>query len=73
MKRMKENKFSQRVKELREEKGLSIMDLARALNTSHANVGRWERGERNPTVISIIMICQFFDVSADYLIGLRDD
>lgn len=66
------NKFKQRLKELREEKGLSIEGLAKAVNVSAACISRWENGLRIPNIDSIILLCEFFKVSADYLIGLTD-
>ncbi len=66
------NKFSERLKELREEKGLSQTQLAKLTKISQPTITRWENGERTPNIDSIITLCHFFNVSADYLIGLVD-
>lgn len=62
-----------RLKELREEKNLTQNDIAKAINTSRPNIGRWEKGENEPSSSAVIALAQFFNVSADYLLGLEDD
>ena len=66
------NKFSQRLKELREEKGLSIKMLAKELGVSDVAIGRWEKGLRVPNIDVLILVASYFNVSADYLLGLKD-
>lgn len=65
--------FCERLKELREEKGISINKLARELNVDHSTIVRWEKGERVPTIDNLYLVAKYFNVSADYLIGLKDD
>ena len=65
--------FGERVKELREEKGISQNILAKQMKSSSANVSRWESGEIVPSSETIIMLCKFFNVSADFLLGLSDN
>lgn len=67
------NIFGERLKELRLEKNLSIKALARELSVSDIAIGRWERGEHLPNIDYLKMIAIYFKVSADFLIGLRDD
>ena len=62
-----------RIKELREEKGLSQSALASEINTSQRNIGRWENGENEPTYSQLIKLSDFFECSIDYLIGREDD
>ena len=66
------NKVAQRLKELREEKGLSMRQLAEGMNIPHNYIGRWETGKYEPSIDSIIMICNFFGCDSDWLIGLKD-
>lgn len=58
-----------RIKELRQERGLKQTDLATALNTTRQAVSRYETGERGLDVETIFALCDLFDVTADYLIG----
>ena len=64
--------FSQQLKELRTEEGLSQAKLASKLNVSKSSISFWENGQGEPTIYSIILIAQFFGVSIDYLLGLED-
>ena len=65
--------FGERLKELREEKELSKLALAKTLQISDAAIGRWERNERDITSHYLIKLADFFDVSIDYLVGRTDD
>ena len=61
------------IKELRQEKGLTQAEVAKAINTSQRNIGRWENGENEPTASFIAQLAKYFGCSADYLLGLEDD
>lgn len=64
--------FSQRLRELRQEKGLSMKQLAKELGTTDAAVSNWENGINEPKISYLKSIAVYFDVTADYLIGLED-
>ena len=64
--------FGIKIKELREEKGLLQKDIAQFLNTSRQNISRWEIGIIEPDLETVVKLSRFFDVSADYLLGLED-
>lgn len=64
--------FCERFKELRIEKGLSVLALSKALNVSHSTITRWETEQRIPNIEHLKNIAKFFDVSSDYLIGLTE-
>lgn len=66
------NKFAERLKELRENKNLTQLSLAKELNISDACINRWEKGLRTPNIDSIIILCAYFGCTADYIIGLED-
>ena len=66
--------LSQRLKELREEKGLSKQALSKALQIGvGSTLCRWERGEQDITSNNLIKLADFFDVTIDYLVGRTDD
>jgi transcriptional regulator with XRE-family HTH domain len=65
-------KFAERLKELREEKGLSYVKLAQKIGVSDVTIGRWEKLTSVPSATEIIALSKFFGVSADYLLGLED-
>ncbi len=49
--------------------------VKQSVNESSTSVGyqRYEYGTRKPTSDIIIKLCNYFNVSADYLLGLSDD
>ncbi len=67
-----ESKFSQRLKELKKEFGLSDVKLGKAIGVSDATICRWENGKADIKSNELIKVARFFKVSADYLIGLED-
>lgn len=64
--------FSERIKELRLERDLSQMQLAKACNISQSAIAKWELGKTEPTASAIIVLAEFFNESTDYLLGLTD-
>ncbi len=65
------NKFKNNLKELRLEKGMGQVELAKSLGVSKGVVSLWENGLREPTMYSLILISKFFNVSIDELVGLK--
>lgn len=66
------NNFGKRLKELRIEKKLSQKELANIISTNNSSVCDWECGRSEPNFDALIKLCKFFDVTADYLLGLSD-
>ena len=67
-----ENKFSLRLKELRQERGVRQIELAKKLDLSKGIISLWENGQREPNMYSLIKLAKFFNVTIDYLVGLED-
>ena len=65
-------KFGDRLKELRTERGIGQVELAARIGVSKGIISLWENGLREPTMSNLIALAQYFGVSADYLIGLKD-
>ena len=61
--------FGNRLKKVREEKDFKREDLAKQIGTSAAIIGRYERGERTPSVDIAKKIAEALGVSLDYLAG----
>lgn len=61
--------FGNRLKVVREEKGLKREDVAKKIGTSAAIIGRYERNERTPSIDIAKNIAEALDVSLDYLVG----
>lgn len=64
--------LSNRLKELRKEKDISQKTLANIIGISRTAYANYEQGAREPSIEVIILLCDFFDVPADYLIGRID-
>ncbi len=67
------NKFSQRLKELRRERGLTQQGIAGLLNIKQQSYIRYEYGTGEPSLNTLIKLTQIFEVTADYLLGISDD
>ena len=64
-----QNVFSERLKELRIEKGIGQIELAGAIGVSKGIISLWENGQREPKLSSLMALAEFFSVSIDYLAG----
>lgn len=65
--------FSERLFELRTELGIGQVELAKKINVSKGIISLWENGKREPGLSSLVVLAKFFDVSIDYLCGLKDN
>lgn len=65
--------YGQRIKELRLERGLTQNDLAKILNTTQRSISKYETEYLDLNTNMIITLCTYFNVSADYLLGLTDE
>ena len=65
--------FAQRVFELRRKRGLSQKELGEVLGLTHKSISTIESGIRSTTIDKLILLAKFFEVSTDYLLGLKDE
>lgn len=61
--------FGQRLKELRNERGISQNELSKHIGVSKSSVNMYERDEREPGFETLEAIADFFNVNMDYLLG----
>ena len=61
-----------RIKELREEKGLSQAKLAKELGVNYRTISNYELEIREPNIQTIEKLCKYFGVSSDYLLGFKE-
>lgn len=66
-------KFSERLKELRLSKSLTMEQLGKEIETTRGTIGNFENGNKKPSLDMLIKIANYFDVSIDYLVGRTDD
>lgn len=58
-----------RIRDLREDLDLRQIDVARATGIDQKTLSNYETGKTNPDSYAIIRLADFFNVSADYLLG----
>lgn len=63
----------QRIRDLREDNDLTQEDVAKILITTQQQYGRYENGLREIPVHHLITLCKYYNVSADFLLGLTDE
>ncbi len=60
------------LKELREDKDLKQSYIANLLNMKQPQYARYESGKRDIPLVHLATLCRFYNVSADYILGLPD-
>lgn len=63
----------QRIQDLREDKEIKQIVIAKMLNTTQKQYSRWETGEYPIPFEKVIQLAKIFDVSIDYIAGLTND
>ena len=53
--------------------GTSARSILLQLGLSETALAEWNRGKSKPTISAIITLARYFNVSADYLLGLTDE
>lgn len=61
--------LNERIKQLRTERGLSQVDLAKILNVSKQSISNWENDNIQPSIEMLIKLSRVFSVSTDFLLG----
>lgn len=61
--------FAEHLKQMRLKKGLTQVQLAKAVNASQRGIQNYEMGVRKPTCEMLIALADYFDISLDYLVG----
>lgn len=62
-----------RLSEIRNQRGLSQKKIAEVLDMQQQQYCRYENGQNEIPVRHIITLCKFYDISADWLLGLKDE
>ncbi len=60
--------FTYNLKYLRNKSGMYQLDLAKKMNKDYSTIGKWESGQRNPTMKDVIKLAEIFDVSVQDLV-----
>ena len=65
--------FPERIKQLRKEKGMTQIDLAKVLGVSSGTIAMWETGKRKPSFDMFDRLTEVFEKRLDYILGTTDD
>lgn len=64
-------RFGEKLKELRIERNIGQVELAKNLGLSKGIISLWENNLREPKLSNLVSLALFFNVSIDYLAGLE--
>lgn len=64
--------YRTRMRNLREDRDLTQKEIGTVLNKSQQGYSHIEEGRAELKIDDLIKLCRFYEVSADYLIGLSD-
>ena len=63
--------YARKIRDLREDRDLTQTQAADYLHTSQTMYARYERGANELPIRHLVALCQFYGVSADYILGLN--
>ncbi len=64
--------YVQRIRDLREDNDLTQTDVAKILDTNQKVYSRYETAENEMPVRHIVALCKYYNISADYILGLTN-
>lgn len=65
--------YRSRLRNVREDRDLTQAEVGRVLNKSQQGYNHIEAGRAELKIDDLIRLCRFYNLTADYLIGLSDD
>lgn len=65
--------YYKRIKEIREDRDIKQKEIAEILQTDQSYYSKYERGLHPMTADQIIILCKYYNLSADYMLGLIDE
>jgi len=65
--------YIKRIRDLREDHDKTQQQIADVLGTSQTMYARYERGANEMPIHHLITLCKYYNVSADYILGLSTD
>ena len=65
--------YRERIKSIREDKDLTQTQVGKILNKSQQGYNHIETGRAELKIDDLVLLCRFYNLSADYLIGLIDE
>lgn len=65
--------FGKRLREVRKQNHETQADLAELIDSVKSHVSEMEHGKKITTAEKIVLICEHYHISSDYLLGLSDN
>ncbi len=65
--------YTERIRDLREDHDLTQQAVAEFLGTTQQVYSRYEKGVNEMPIRHLIALCRYYNVSADYILGLKDE
>lgn len=62
----------ERLRVLRNQRGITQLKLSKEVGVSRDTIAGYESGRTVPPTVNICLLCRYFRVSSDYLLGLTD-
>lgn len=62
--------YRERIRNVREDRDLTQAEIGRLLNKSQQGYNHIESGRAELKIDDLVTLCRFYDLSADYIIGL---
>lgn len=62
--------YRQRLREIREDRDLSQAEVGKVINKSQQGYSHIENGRAELKIDDLILLCRFYNLSSDYIIGL---
>lgn len=70
---MQENIKRMNMRAERARNGKTIYEVAQEIGVHPNAVSRWENGESEPTASNLIALCNIYNCTPEYLLGITDD
>lgn len=64
--------YCDRLRQLREDKDLTLAEIANMLGTSYQYYQKYEKDKHPLPITHLVTLCEFYGVSADYILGLPE-
>ena len=64
--------YLERIKGLREDRDITQSEIAKYLNVAQNTYSQYENGKRDVPIEVLIKLCRYYQISADYILGLAE-
>lgn len=64
--------YRERIRNIREDRDLTQAQIGKILNKSQQGYNHIEIGRAELRIDDLVLLCKYYDISADYFIGLID-